>query len=508
MQEIDTLVRTQSQHPNAVIHILDSFIREVEDLYEILNAQQIKAEIASKIIIFIGHHNPSVMVKACVHLFKNAVRHDHLKFLVQILTNELLDKTTEPYCEKGGHFAVILEQVLTNVTDKANIHDLKEEKLLQTLNNLLTLLNWENSEQFPLLQSKLIWRAVHANIVYLTKLFGSEKYSIEVHRVMVELIEILQIPSLDSRQSYAIPVQAILNLTVATVKYFFMCCEESAMKQGEPEKLLEQNRKNNKTIALTKNSSALNGGMIGNGRKKSLTSVEYLKETTTSNTEQFIRAIKSCCMYPTNDKNGDISLDSLTSVSLLLVQFVSPDVMYNGLPWPEEEFCKRLFNNTPLLWELLTLVAMHRPTLCYCSVLLRAITATLIHQWNSLGDQAKHSDPLKYFSMLDTTTKVLDIMALGQLLPPPLSEIRNIIPFLNCSEIVQVLRDCIWNYMRDHVPSPALFNCDPSGKYWRDPTLARPPDVYTTTLRIIMQQNIETVGHLYCHMFIKIPSND
>jgi hypothetical protein len=35
-----------------------------------------------------------------------------------------------------------------------------------------------------------------------------------------------------------------------------------------------------------------------------------------------------------------VSLDSVTAVSLLLVELISPDVMYNGLPWPEEEFCK------------------------------------------------------------------------------------------------------------------------------------------------------------------------
>lgn len=35
-----------------------------------------------------------------------------------------------------------------------------------------------------------------------------------------------------------------------------------------------------------------------------------------------------------------VSLDSITAVSLLLVELISPDVMYNGLPWPEEEFCK------------------------------------------------------------------------------------------------------------------------------------------------------------------------
>jgi integrator complex subunit 5 len=37
-----------------------------------------------------------------------------------------------------------------------------------------------------------------------------------------------------------------------------------------------------------------------------------------------------------------VSLDSITTVSLLLVDLISPDIMYNGLPWPEEEFCKVL----------------------------------------------------------------------------------------------------------------------------------------------------------------------
>ncbi|KAK5644511.1 hypothetical protein RI129_005811 [Pyrocoelia pectoralis] len=572
LQEIDSLVRAQSQHPNAVINILDSFIREVDELNDILTSNQLKADTTSKIITFIGHSNPSVLVKSCTHLFRNATTNDHLNSLVYILTNELLDKTREPYCEKGGHFAIILNQVLTQAEEMPPDNS-KEAVYLQIIKNLLILLRWEKSDQFPLLQSNIIWRAVHYNIINLTKLFGSKDYSITVHHALAELLDFLEIPSLDGHTSYPIPLQAVLNLTSGSVKFFFLCCSESdiqkflgygriknmlkrlvlhskaakmlALRQlletalfsdnktlfgaktemsshcDDIEKLLlEQNRKNSKSIALTKNSSVLHGGVIGNGRKKSTSSTDLSKEVIADNTEQFLRTLKTCCTLPITDDNKsiDVSVDSLTSVSLLLVQFVSPDVMYNGLPWPEEEFCKvtierdfyirRLFNDTPLLWDLLTFVAMYRPTLCYCSVLLRAITATLIHQWNSIGDQTHLVDPLKYKSMLDTTTKVLDVMALGQLLPPPLSSIRDVIPCLKCSEIVQILRDCVWNYMRDNVPSPALFNCDSSGVVWRDPTTSRPPEVYTTTLRIIMQQNIETVGHLYCHMFIKIPSNE
>lgn len=158
---------------------------------------------------------------------------------------------------------------------------------------------------------------------------------------------------------------------------------------------------------------------------------------------QFINAIKSCCY---NSPEGDkIALESITQVSLLLVQFVSPDVMYNGLPWPEEDFCKvtierdlsirRMFTNTPILWDLLSLISMYRPALCYCSVLLRALTATLIHQWNSTGEQSRPAGSGIYGCLMEVTMKVIDVMALGQLLPPPLSGIRDVLPHLKCFEV-------------------------------------------------------------------------
>lgn len=101
-------------------------------------------------------------------------------------------------------------------------------------------------------------------------------------------------------------------------------------------------------------------------------------------------------------------------------------------------YIRRLFTNIPLLWELLALVAAHRPTLCYCSVLLRAIIATLIHQWSSTGEQNRFTNANNYEAIMNVTIKIIDIMALGQLLPPPLCGIRDIIPFLKCYEVNSV----------------------------------------------------------------------
>lgn len=108
--------------------------------------------------------------------------------------------------------------------------------------------------------------------------------------------------------------------------------------------------------------------------------------------------------------------------------------MYNGLPWPEEEFCKvtverdlhiwRVFEERPLVWSVTQLVASYRPALCYCSVLLRAITAMLLSQWGRSTKQ-----PIR------TTVKLLELLALGQLLPPPLASLRDIVTRVQPHEV-------------------------------------------------------------------------
>ncbi len=88
---------------------------------------------------------------------------------------------------------------------------------------------------------------------------------------------------------------------------------------------------------------------------------------------------------------------------------------------------RKAFDNTPLLWTLLKFVAIHRPALCTCSVLLRAITASLIAQWSSASQGRL---PKQNSQLVDITVLLLEIMSLGQLLPPPLSGIRDIVPHL------------------------------------------------------------------------------
>ncbi|ENN75427.1 hypothetical protein YQE_07978, partial [Dendroctonus ponderosae] len=558
LQEIEESVR----HGTAV-DMLSSCAKNISEINEmLLSSNKIVQAVGYRLILYLGRINPAVLVRAITFLMEYAKTPDQLGFVLKIITSELVDKTVPAYSEKGGHFSVVLEQILSRNIQKYTQSNEETLDLSQMWTNLLTLLEWEKSDKISLLNCRFVSRALEENFINLTSVFSSEVHHVHI---IADILDKTGIPMVSS--SYSPPIRVILNLTQSAVNYFFACCraegtstklrgcqragsilkrlciyskvakvlalrellekalfcsekvlfgaKNSTVHDSSEKMLLKQNKNISKTIPLTKHSTVFNGGIIGLGKRKAFVADVIPTDVIAANIAELICVLKSCCTLMEEEKYSEMSLDSMTLLSLLLVQFVSPDVMYNGLPWPEEEFSKvtierdlfirRKFTNTPLLWDLLSFVAVSRPALCYCSVLIRALTATLIHQWKSMGDHSKETGNENYTVLLDTTIKVIDVMALGQLLPPPLSNIRDVLPSLRCFEIVDILRDCVWCYMRDHIPSPALFICDSNGVYWRDPIMSRPPERYTNTLRIIMQRNMDTLGHLYSQMYINIP---
>lgn len=95
---------------------------------------------------------------------------------------------------------------------------------------------------------------------------------------------------------------------------------------------------------------------------------------------------------------------------------------------------RRKFKDVPLLWTLLELTAWYRPALAYSSVLLRGIAATVMANWNT-----------------EEGVSLVNVMALGQLLPPPLASIRDILPVLEPHQVVdcarRLLRCCTSNHL-------------------------------------------------------------
>lgn len=70
-----------------------------------------------------------------------------------------------------------------------------------------------------------------------------------------------------------------------------------------------------------------------------------------------------------------------------------------------------------------------------------------------------------------------------------------------------MLKECVWNYLKDHVPSPALFHVDNNGLQWRNGQLCKIPPQYVDTLRNLMQKKLTKLGQHYYQMFIMPESN-
>lgn len=176
--------------------------------------------------------------------------------------------------------------------------------------------------------------------------------------------------------------------------------------------LMRENQKRTASVCLSRaHSTSLHSGKLAKSelRQWSVSPKIQIKtnEDAQLNLNLFISSLLNICMAIQNggDNGGgkghhtdqgrslQVSSEAMRKVALLLVEIVSPDVMFNGLPWPEEDFSKvqverdlqirRAFEHHPYLWDLLELVANHCPSLCYCSVLLRALMATLMAHWTS-----------------------------------------------------------------------------------------------------------------------------
>lgn len=282
---------------------------------------------------------------------------------------------------------------------------------------------------------------------------------------------------------------------------------------NETVSLLEENQKHAVSNTLPQShSTVFHAGIIGNGLRPQCNTSTRPQDEILVNTQLLLEMIKSACVPCRRLADEKLSvgpvptIQGMTTVALLLVELVSSDVMFNGLPWPEEEFTKvtierdlyikRMFDFNPFLWDLLYLVAHCRPALCYCSVLLRALAATMMSFW--AASQAKMT--LECRKHLNLTCRLIDVMAIGQLLPPPLSLISEIFPKISPYEAHILLGD-VWKYMKDNVPSPVAFvTSDPQSYPWRD--FGRICDQkYTTRLHCILQSNMAKFGPLFIRFF-------
>ncbi|KAA0184187.1 hypothetical protein HAZT_HAZT005857 [Hyalella azteca] len=272
-------------------------------------------------------------------------------------------------------------------------------------------------------------------------------------------------------------------------------------KVSEPKRLLQANYTFDSWVKIPlSHTTVFHAGTInGNHTDSKVDSKILSQEAVTLNCQLLLNILCSA------SKHHD---HAPLTVALLLVEIISPDIMYNGFPWPDENIkftierdltIKKTFEDFPIAWELLEFVASNRPALCYCSVLVRALTASYIALWSTSALSRSTESP----KQLRATERLLEIAVIGQFLPKNMHVLPQMIRHLAPHEVVAVLQD-VWNYMRDNTPSPDRWTLLPNRQHDRS-NHHSDPRAFDTCRRLV-HFHVETLGHLLPSMLQQRPA--
>lgn len=275
--------------------------------------------------------------------------------------------------------------------------------------------------------------------------------------------------------------------------------------EGASASLLENNSHLGSTVDFSGTVwSVFHAGVIGSGLKPEEKSRQSGQVECTENTQSLLCLLCSCCA-----KNGDedgqlITLDpeAAKTLAVTITECACPDVTNSELSWPPEEHARTTvqrdlliytcFRKNPLLFQLLHLVAQGRPALCYCSVLLRGLLATLLAHWEASRESTSAGSPWH----LVASCELVSCMGEGQLLPPALANMHEMFSLLAPYE-VRLLLLSVWDFVRENGPFPQRFVFQASrGIFSRDFTREGDPAKYMGIVHSVLHRNIDRLGLL------------
>ncbi|XP_069036627.1 integrator complex subunit 5 [Lepisosteus oculatus] len=254
--------------------------------------------------------------------------------------------------------------------------------------------------------------------------------------------------------------------------------------------------------------SVFHAGVVGGGLRPAPAPAPPDPEQARRNLDTLLGLAARCCgggRYQQAEPGQEpppVNPEAAKVVAVALVEAVCPDVANSELAWPPEEHARgtverdiqirRGFEAHPLLFPLLRLVAAGRPALCYCSVLLRGLLATLLAHWEASRHAAAGDSPWH----LHASCQLVACMAEGQLLPPVLGNMHEIFPHLAPFE-VRLLLASVWDYVRGNSPLPQKFSFSAEkGLFYRD--FSRDGDLtrYLAPLYSVLHKKVDQLGHL------------
>lgn len=280
--------------------------------------------------------------------------------------------------------------------------------------------------------------------------------------------------------------------------------EQGSVRQNQAVSLLKDNHKFGvMPVQPLGSSTVFHAGTIGAGARGAAAEHPVSEDQVEINRRTVAGVIMRLC-----EGTGDQPGEGAKQLALMLVEIISPDIMYNGLPWPEEEFMKvtierdlsitRLLTRHPITWTLMSMLAQARPALCYCSVLVRAVVAVSISHWASHVTSRLSDHP----AQVSITRRVLELMAVGQFLPPQLALVPQIMHIFDPFQLHCVLID-IWNFMKITVPGPSLFQIsEGSGDATRDFGPYKNYHGFCERLRVVVVKNIDTMAVIFKKYFV------
>ncbi|KAM4722521.1 neutral alpha-glucosidase AB isoform 3-T3 [Rhinophrynus dorsalis] len=275
--------------------------------------------------------------------------------------------------------------------------------------------------------------------------------------------------------------------------------------EGASASLLESNSHLGSTVDFSGSVwSVFHAGVIGSGLKPEEKSRQSGREECAENTQSLLSLLCRCCSRKGEEGGQPAVLDpeAAKTLAVTLTECACPDVTNSELAWPPEEHARttvqrdlliyRCFHHNPLLFQLLHLVAQGRPALCYCSVLLRGLLATLLAHWEASREQYSWSSPWH----LKASCELVSCMGEGQLLPPALTNMHEMFSLLAPYE-VRLLLLSVWDFMRENEPLPQRFIFQSGrGVFNRDFSREGDPAKYMGIVHSVLHRNIDRLGLL------------
>uniref|UniRef100_A0A2C9LHY6 Integrator complex subunit 5 C-terminal domain-containing protein n=1 Tax=Biomphalaria glabrata TaxID=6526 RepID=A0A2C9LHY6_BIOGL len=286
--------------------------------------------------------------------------------------------------------------------------------------------------------------------------------------------------------------------------------------------LLEENRQQSLSIALPRfHSSVYHGGIIRQIPKTQLPVKPLQKSQVVRNCLIFTETLWLCCrenrQRHRQDLSGQVNSDTghepmetdqvnrhMTAISessartlgCVIVDILTLDTLYNDVHWQDPDFRKvtterdtlvwKRLEDLPVVWNVIQEFSSSCVFVYYLSPVLRSLMAVIMNHLEVSRDTRMRNCPKQF----EGAIKLVHCLTKGSMIPPPLSNVAELFPFVSPYEGYLLLLT-LWRYIKENPPTEfekeqSSRTCDTSHMF---------------VVHSILHANINHMGHLCPRFF-------